>query len=550
MVCRWMLTFGLAAALLPSLAHADDWPQFRGPGGGGVAQGKPLPDEWSKDKNVAWKIKMPGYGWSSPVVWGDKVFLTTAVTDKQKKPGMNFGGFGGGFPGGKGGGRGPGRFGGGPPQPGQLLPSFFQTQLKLTEEQKKDLAALQKDVEAKLNNILTAEQQKQLKGTRGGLGPPGGGFGKGGFGKGGFGMMGSRPPDTVYKWEVYCLNAADGKVLWKQVAAKGKPAVGVSPANTYATETPVTDGQRLYAYFGTAGAVFCYDLAGKQLWKHELGTYRVMFGHGTASSPVLDAGRLFIQCDNEEKSFLVALDSATGKELWRAERSERTSWSTPLVWKNKLRTEIVCLSSPRVRSYDPATGKQLWELGGLGGQPKASPVAGPDMLYLGIDNTIGGFGGFDVGGRANGRSGKPFFAIKAGAAGDLTLAEGTRSNGGIAWYLPQAAPGTASPLLVNGLLYIIGDRGGLLTCLDGKSGKQVYKERLPGASGFTASPWASAGKLFFLDDGGTTFVVQAGRHFKLLARNSLDEMCWSSPAVAGGALFLRGVEHLYCIKKE
>src|SRR5262249_40037935 len=153
--------------------------------------------------------------------------------------------------------------------------------------------------------------------------------------------------------------------------------------NTYATETPVTDGERVYAYFGTTGGVFCYDLAGTLLWKKDLGTYRMMFGHGTAASPALDGGRLFIQRDNEEKSFLVALETRTGQELWRTPRSERTSWSTPLVWKNKVRTEVVCVGSPRVRSYDPATGKQLWELGGLSGQCQASPVAGDELLYVG-----------------------------------------------------------------------------------------------------------------------------------------------------------------------
>jgi outer membrane protein assembly factor BamB len=544
----WLIAAGLVAALLPAQARSDDWPQFRGPGGSGVAAAHSVPLEWGKDKNIAWKIKLPGYGWSSPVVWGDKVFVTTAVSDKQKKPGFGgFPGFGGGFPGGPGapvgkggfpggkGGRVPGGFGG-PLQPGQLIPSFLQDRLQLTDEQKKQLEALQKEVDARLGQILTAEQQKQLKGKRGG-----------------FGMMSSRPPDSVYKWEVYCLNAADGKVLWKQTAAQGKPKVGINPANTYATETPVTDGKRVYAYFGTAGVVVCYDLAGKPLWKKELGTYQVMFGHGTASSPVLEGSRLFIQCDNEEKSFLVALDAATGKELWRVDRSERTSWSTPIVWKNRLRTEIVCLGSPRVRSYDPATGKQLWELGGLGGQPKASPVAGPDMLYVGIDATMGGFFGGGrpgVSGPASPRrGGRPLYAIKAGASGDITLAEGAKSNAGVAWYLSQAAPGTATPLLVDDCLYVVSDRGGLLHCYDAKTGKQIYKERLPGAGGFTASPWAAAGKLFFLDDGGTTFVVQAGRRFKLLARNSLDEMCWSSPAVADGAFFLRGVDHLYCIKE-
>src|SRR5262249_9649817 len=271
---------------------------------------------------------LPGYGWSSPIVWGDKVFVTSAVADKQKKPSGGFGGGGG-----------------------------------------------------------------------------GGGFGKGGN---------ARPPDTVYKWEVHCLNAADGQVLWKQTAAEQKPTISIHGSNTYATETPVTDGERVYAYFGMTG-VFCYDFSGKLVWKAELGSYRMALGYGTGSSPVLDDGRLFVQCDNEEKSFLVALDAKTGKELWRTPRSERTGWSTPLIWKNKVRTELVCLGTPRVRSYDPATGKQLWELAGMNGQPHASMVAGDDMLYVGTGGrpSFGGGGGF----REDG--GRPLFAIKAGASGEL-----------------------------------------------------------------------------------------------------------------------------------
>src|SRR5207253_3304255 len=201
---------------------------------------------------------------------------------------------------------------------------------------------------------------------------PGGPGGRGPGGPGGFGR-GQRAPDAVYRWEVYCLSAADGKVLWKQTAAERKPSFGINPANTYATETPVTDGERVYAYFGMTG-VFCYDLDGKQLWKADLGAYRTAMGHGTASSPVLDGDRLFIQCDNDEKSFLVALDKKTGKELWRIPRTDKSSWATPLVWKTKDRTEVVCVSGKRVVSYEPTSGKVIWELS-LNGMANATPVA-------------------------------------------------------------------------------------------------------------------------------------------------------------------------------
>jgi outer membrane protein assembly factor BamB len=300
--------------------------------------------------------------------------------------------------------------------------------------------------------------------------------------------------------------------------------------------------------------VYCFDLKGNKLWSKDLGSYPMMMGYGTGSSPVIDDGRLFIQCDNERNSFLMALDAKTGDELWRVKRGERSSWSTPFIWKNKERTEVVCLSTPRVCSYDPVKGKQLWHLDGLTGQPKASPVGTSELLYLGMAGFGfgGGFGRGEGGGRGGypGGSSRTLYAIKAGAFGDITLKDGVKSNEGVAWRIAQAAPSTSSPLVYDGCLYILEDYGGLLNCYDAKTGKKLYKERLPGAGGFTASPWAYAGKVFCLDQDGKTFVVQAGRNFKVLGKNTIAEMFWSSPAVAGGSLLLRGVDHVYCIRQE
>lgn len=490
---RILFTLTLFVVTTFSLVRGDDWPQFRGPNGSATSTEDNLPTRWSTTKNIAWKVKLPGYGWSCPVIWGDKVFITTAVTDKQQKPsgGFDKGGFGkGGFD--------KGNFG---------------------------------------------------KGGKGGFGK--GGFGKGGFGPGG---MKGRVPDTVYKWEIHCLSATDGKTLWKKVAAEKKPTTSVHSSNTYATETPVTDGNRVYAYFGAAGA-FCYDLDGNFLWKANLGTYRVFAGHGTASSPVLADGKLIIQCDNDEKSFLVALDAKTGKEVWKTPREERTGWSTPLVWKNKERTEIVCVGGSHVRSYDPSTGKQLWQLAGTSGQVKASPVANDTVLFVGSGGGMGGIGfgpggGFG-GGRAGGfgGSGKPLFAVKAGSSGDISLTGKAESNASVAWKQTQAGPATPSLLLYQGYLYVLEDRGGILCCHDSKTGKQLYKERIPGARSFTSSPWAYGGNVFCLDDAGTTHVVKAGPEFEVIASNKLGEMAWSSPAAAHGSLFLRTVDHLYCIRE-
>jgi outer membrane protein assembly factor BamB len=553
---RGMILTALAFSLACLSAMAgDDWPQFRGPNGSAASPEAQVPNKWGAEKNIAWKAKLPGYGWSSPIVWGEKVFLTTAVSDKQRKPAPGFGmpgEFGGGPPGGgrPGGGRpgagGPGNFPGFAP-PGEIMPGFLQGMLRLTDEQRKQLEALQKEADAKLDKILNDEQKKQVKDMREG------------FRRGGFGGT-QKPPDAVYKLEVYCLDRTSGKVLWKQVAHEGKPRIPTQPSNTYATETPITDGERIYAYFGMHG-VYCYDLDGNLLWKKDLGSYPMAMGFGTGSSPALADGRLFVQCDNEQKSFLVALDAKTGGELWRADRPERTSYSTPFIWKNQERTEVVCLGNSHVRSYDPATGKQLWEFGGMTGQAKASPAASAELLYVGSGGGFGGGGGRGGPGRPGGgpggpgggfgfNSNRPLLAVKAGASGDITLKGGATSNDGIAWYQSKAGPQTASPLLYNGYLYILDEHGGYLSCYDAKTGEQAYKERLPGARGFTSSPWAADGKVFCLDDAGTTFLVQGGPAFKLVGKNSLDEMCWSSPAIAGHALFLRSVDHLFCIKDK
>jgi outer membrane protein assembly factor BamB len=600
----------ICVVLLPAAAFAGDWPQFRGPNGTGLADESQVPVEWGPDKNVMWKVKIPGVAWSSPIIWGDKVFVTTAITDKQTKPrpggGFGPGGFGGppqpgqimppflqdmlnltaeqkkqledpqkevdrklgmilteaqkkqlketprGFGRGAPGGGGPGRFGpggfGGPPQLGQILPPYLQQRLDLTDDQKKQLAELQKEVDGKLEKILTDDQKKQLKEMREGFGrggpgriggPRGGGPGR--FGPGGFG--GGRPPDVVYRWQVYCLDRDTGKVVWKQLALEGKPRIPVQQSNTYATETPVTDGERVYAYFGMHG-LFCYDFAGKLVWKKDLGAYPTQMGQGPASSPVLDGERVFLQIDNEEKSFLVALDKKTGDELWRVDRSERTNHCSPLVWKNKQRTELVTSGSQKVRSYDPTTGKVLWELGMGGGRCYSTPVGDSELLYVGCEAGFGGFGRGNGGpeGPGGGRGGfggggGGLFAIRAGTSGDLTLKEDETSNAGVAWSQTKAGPEKASPLVYQGHLYVLSNNTGIVTCYDAKTGNRVYRERVPGATNFWASPWACDGKIFCLDDGGTTHVLQAGPKFKVLGKN------------ASGTVILRSVDNLYCIKR-
>jgi hypothetical protein len=291
----------LIAFCLCSMPHigaaAQDWPQFRGAGGDGQAADAKHPEHWSADEHVAWKAKLAGVGWSQPIVWKDKVFVTTAVADKQQRP-----------------------------KPGDWSPGD-------------GLGGLS----AFLGNLRS-------------------------------------PPKVDYRWQLICLNAADGKVLWEQTAVVGKPKVPIHPQNSYATETPATDGERVVAYFGMIGA-YCYDLDGKLLWSKDLGSFPMQMDWGSGSSPVLVDNLVIVQCDNDKSSFVVALDKRSGDEVWRVKRDEYSNWATPFVWKNDQRTELVTGGGAKMRSYDPATGKLLWELT-ASGRCSPSPVGTSSLLYV------------------------------------------------------------------------------------------------------------------------------------------------------------------------
>jgi outer membrane protein assembly factor BamB len=221
------------------------------------------------------------------------------------------------------------------------------------------------------------------------------------------------------------------------------------------------------------------------------------------------------------------------------------------VWKNKERTELVT-GGQKVRSYDPASGKVLWELNLGGGQCNASPVGDADKVYVGTGGGPGGRGGAGAEGGPGGRGagGGGLFAVTAGASGDVTPKKGESTSDGVAWSQSKGGPSAASPLVYDGYLYVLEQNGGMLSCFDAKTGKPAYqRERLPGARAFWASPWAGDGKVFCLDSEGTTHVVQAGKEFSVLGKNTLEDQFWATPAPAGGTVILRGVDNVYCIKR-
>jgi len=432
-------------AVVPFLAFAagaSNWPQFRGEGARGVSDATGLPEKWSATENVAWKTEIPGRGWSSPVVWDGRIFLTTVI---------NFG---------------------------------------ETEAAKKGLY-----------------------------------------------LGGERPdaPESVHQYFVYCLDLESGGVVWKKMMHEGKPATPRHLKNSYASATPVTDGERVYAYFGNLG-IWCLDFDGNEVWNKPIEPREIRAAWGTGASPALHENRLYIVNDNNETSYMVALDKRTGDEVWRVPRDEKSNWSTPFVWRNELRTEIVTAGSKAVRSYD-LEGRPLWSLSGMSSITIATPYATDGLLYV-----SSGY----VGSRL-----KPVYAIRPGAKGDISLEDGQTANEWIAWSDSKGAPYNPSTLVYNGRLFVLYDMG-FFACYDAADGTPIVKrERIPDVRPFTASPWAYQGKVFCLSEDGVTCVYNADDPVELLYTNKLagDEMAMATPAIADGRLIIRTEGRVYCIGK-
>jgi outer membrane protein assembly factor BamB len=333
--------------------------------------------------------------------------------------------------------------------------------------------------------------------------------------------------EPVHRFEVHCFDLATGQPLWHRVATEGKPRFKKHRDNTFASETPVTDGQRIIVYFGMTG-LFCYDFAGQLLWHKDLGVYEMQGEWGTSASPAMHDGLVFIQNDSENESFLVALDATSGEERWRVAREEKSTWCSPIIWKNKQRTELVT-GGKVIRSYNPQTGGLLWQLTAGERASSASPAGNEEMLVVGA---------------------RGLFAVRAGAAGDITPATGETSSSGVLWSHDRGGPQMASPLIHDGFVYICDRRGGIVTCYDAATGKEAYKERLPGEREFWASPWACGDRIFCLDDSGATHVLAPGAEFKVLTTNQLEGRFWASSAVTDGSFLLRSTDSLYRISER
>lgn len=433
----------VVVALAPASAAAQ-WPQFRGPNSGVAEDDPALPDTWSETQNVAWRVDVPGSGWSSPVVWGDHVLVTAAISSETE------------------------------PKP---IKGLYDP----------------------------GDEQGKMKST------------------------------ATHRWVVYDFDFATGALRWQREVRSGQAAVMRHIKNSFASETPVTDGERIYVYFGSVGLVAALDMKGVVVWQKEIGAFDGRQAFGTAASPALHRDQLFVVHDNIKESFMVALDTRTGAERWRVKREEVENWSTPFVWSNELRTEVVTAGMGRIRSYG-LDGSLLWELKGMTINTVPTPFARHGLVYV-----SSGYPG------ANPR---PVYAIRPGASGDISLGEGETRNQFVAWYQPLLGTYNTSSLAYGDHYYTLLDRGFLL-CHDARTGEQIYgRQRLSQESaGFTASPWAYNGKLFLLSEDGETFVVQSGAKYTLLGRNHLNEMTLATPAVARGSLFIRTQTKLYRIAK-
>jgi outer membrane protein assembly factor BamB len=346
------------------------------------------------------------------------------------------------------------------------------------------------------------------------------------------------PNEVNVHYLLYRLDLESGKVEWTKEFHTGRPPGGRHRKNSFSSETPVTDGKFIYLYAANLG-LWAFDLKGNQIWHTPLDVNPIYLDLGTGSSPVLAGNLLIILCDNQQQQYIAAFDKQTGKQVWRTNRDlgsnepprQRSGWSTPYIWRHAQRAEIVTLGPETAVSYDLA-GKELWRLKGTAITPVPTPFAYEGLLYI------------------NGGRGRPLFAIKPGATGDISLKDGQTSNEYVVWSQPRGGTYLPSSVAYQGAIYTLTETG-ILNRFDAKTGTQTYKTRIDSAAtNFTTSPWAYNGKLFCLSEEGQTFVVNTGEQFQLSHINELDDMAQASPALVGERLLIRTEHRLYSIRRK
>jgi outer membrane protein assembly factor BamB len=428
---------------IPRATGPRNWPSFRGDASAGNGDGQRAIADWdaASGKNIKWKTPIPGVATSSPIVWGNRVFATTAVSSAGN------------------------------------------------------------------NSVKT-------------------------------GLYGDvKPVDDLspHEWKLYCLDKATGKILWERTAAMGAPRTKRHPKSSQASSTPVTDGRRVIAVFGSAGAMIAWDYSGKELWRVTLGTldsgwfFDPAFQWGHSSSPIIYRNAVILQADVQKGSYIAAWDIATGKPLWRTERADEIStWGTPTIARTADGRDVVVTNGTKIRGYDPASGKQLWTLGPNSEITIGTPVAGNGLVYV-----TGGYPPV-----------RPIYAIRPGAEGDISLQKGQESNQSIAWSNMTEGTYIPTPLLYDGYLFTL-NINGVLTAYDPQTGKRAFRGRVGTGGAFSASPIGADGRLYISSEDGEVYVISATPDMKQIAKNDMKEVIMSTPAISDGLIIVRTMGHLY-----
>ncbi len=416
-------------------ASADNWPQWRGPAGTGASVETGLPQTWSDTSNVAWRTRLGGVGVSSPIVWGDRVFVTSQVGQGASRQG---------------------------PRLGQ-------------------------------GGNASAAERSLASGAAGRI-----------------------------SFVVEALHRQTGQRLWRFDLPADGELPSVHDKHNLASPSPVTDGERVYAVFGS-GQVVAIDMTGKQVWARNLGKEIAPFeiNWGAGSSPIVHDGSLFLVCYYDNASYLLSLDARTGQQRWKVDRPRgTTSYTTPVIVPAASGHELIVNASTGIEAFDAASGRALWHFSETNQFP--IPVA---MHHDGVIYLSRGY-----------RSG-PYVAIRPGGRGDISKTH-------VVWRVPTGAPYISSLVYYDGLLYMAGDVG-VITAVDAKTGEAVWRQRTSGI--FTASPVAADGKIFFASESGETIVMRAGRTAEILARNTIEGRVLASPAISGARIFLRTDDHVIAI---
>tara|TARA_B100000900_G_scaffold226983_1_gene192732 strand:+ start:305 stop:1720 length:1416 start_codon:yes stop_codon:yes gene_type:complete len=470
-----------------------------------VVEGAKPPINWSETENVKWKTKIPGSGLATPVIWKNQIFLVTAISKREATSPTPAQVNSDQPPAGGPGQRGPG--GGGGFNREEILKRFD----KDGDGQLND--GERKAMRASFGGSGRGQTERRARGGRPNRGGPRGG--------------GHPTPQQEHEFNVMAIDRHSGELRWSRTASSQIPHEGHHVTNGFASASPVTNGEHLWVSFGSRG-IYCYSLDGVKVWETDLGDIRSRGGFGEAVQPALAGNHLLITWDQEDQSYIVALDKGTGEEVWRKERDERTSWTTPVIVEVDGTQQAIIAGSNKTRAYNPENGDIIWEASGLTSNVIPTPVIGEGIVYV-----------------ASGYQGRAVQAIKLSSKGDIS---GTDN---IIWSAAHSAPYVASPVLSKNRLYMNKGNDAYFTCFNASTGEVLYQdESLEGIRGVYASPIAANGHIYIAGKEGTTVVIKDSDTFEIVSVNSLDDPIDASPVIVGDQMFIRSHTHLYCLSNE